>query len=228
MLKIPAPTDLVRCMVALSLVVAAACSSGGNPSGVQAEEPLDPGEAGAKPSGGDSGAGAPSGNGGNASPPEPVGSGSMGSVGEEPAEEPTPDRGEGGGPSDEPRAEGGSGGAAEEPEEPGEPSLPSEAFLRGQELAAKNGCATCHQADFGGFTVFPNITPDSKTGIGDWTNEQIIAAIRDGRDVDGSALCATMQRYAFSDEQMSDVIAFLRGLPPVARRITSTCPGHGE
>ena len=75
--------------------------------------------------------------------------------------------------------------------------------------------------------MFPNITPDAETGIGSWTDEQIVSALRDGKDRDGSTLCITMQRYSFSDEQAADLVAFLRGLPGVSNAITSECPGHG-
>jgi hypothetical protein len=39
------------------------------------------------------------------------------------------------------------------------------------------------------FDAYPsNITPDAKTGIGTWTDGQIIAAIREGRQPDGLRL----------------------------------------
>jgi hypothetical protein len=113
---------------------------------------------------------------------------------------------------------GGSGG-----EEPGSME-PSEAFLRGEALVELNACAVCHQVDMGGFTVFPNISPDELTGIGSWTDDEISAAIREGVDKDGAAMCATMQRFPFDDAQVADVIAFLRGVPAVKRSITSDCP----
>lgn len=130
----------------------------------------------------------------------------------------------GGAPSTEPEPSvGGSGGAGEDPE----PSEPSPGFMRGKELVELNGCVTCHQVDFGGFTVFPNISPDAVTGIGKWTDGEIAAAIRNGLDADGSKMCAMMTRFSFDDAQMADVIEFLRGIPAVSRKITSQCPGHG-
>jgi hypothetical protein len=109
-----------------------------------------------------------------------------------------------------------------------DPVPPSEEFLRGQELVEQNECVTCHQANFAGFTVFPNITPDEETGIGSWTDEQIITAIRDGVDVDGKSMCPTMMRYSFDSEQLDDIVAFLRGIPAVKNKIRSQCPGHGQ
>lgn len=128
--------------------------------------------------------------------------------------------GSAGTPATEPGAGGGSGGSAEEPGVP----EPTPEFLRGQALAEKNTCASCHQADFGGFTAFPNITPDEATGIGSWTDEEISKAIRNGVDRGGGKICETMQRFPFNDEEMADMIAFLRGLPPVERALTADCP----
>jgi mono/diheme cytochrome c family protein len=65
---------------------------------------------------------------------------------------------------------------------------------RGRYLAVLGDCAACHTAPGGqafagglalqtpfGKIVAPNITPDRDTGIGNWTDEQFIAALRDGR-----------------------------------------------
>lgn len=123
----------------------------------------------------------------------------------------TPDVGEGGASGGEPESE-----------------PPSAEFLRGRALVEQNECVTCHQENFAGFTVFPNITPDEATGIGTWTDEQIVAAIRDGVDADGKSMCPTMMRYSFADEQLSDIVAFLRGIPAVHHKLTSQCPGHGK
>ena len=215
--------DLLRYFVVLPLAVAAACSSGGGePSGVGSEQQVD-GSASAGAAGSqDEPSAPPLAAGGDSSKPDPIASGNVGSVGDEPDEEPEPPREGSGGSPTEPSGQAGAGG------ESAEPAGPSEAFLRGEELAKQNACVTCHQADYAGFTVFPNITPDPETGIGSWSDQQISDAIRGGRDADGSTLCVTMQRYALSDDQVADVVAFLRGLRPVSHRITSACPGHGQ
>jgi hypothetical protein len=96
--------------------------------------------------------------------------------------------------------------------------------LRGEALVVQNECVTCHQENFAGFTVFPNITPDVETGIGSWTDAQIITAVREGVDAEGAPLCELMERYAFSDDQAADLVAFLRGIPSVSSRNTSKCP----
>lgn len=220
----------VRAMAALVALACWACSSNGasdSASGDGSERHLDGAHAGSAAAAGAGAGGASEATGGAAEPPNGQGTGDTGSVGVEP-----PDRngdgdgdGQGGSPTGPDNAAAGAGGdAAGVPE----PAAPSEAFLRGEALVTENQCVTCHQRNFAGFTVFPNITPDVETGIGGWTDAQIMAAIREGVGADGASLCATMQRYPFSDEQASDVVAFLRGVSPVSNRITGVCPGHAQ
>jgi mono/diheme cytochrome c family protein len=63
-----------------------------------------------------------------------------------------------------------------------------------------------------------NITPDRETGIGDWSDEEIIAAIRDG-DARGKGVEAPVMPYylyaGMSDEDARDLVAHLRTLTPV-------------
>ena len=73
------------------------------------------------------------------------------------------------------------------------------------------------------FTVVtPNITPDEETGIGKWTDEQIIAAIREGRRPDGSIIGPPMpiaQYRAMSDNDVKALVAYLRQVPPVQNAV---------
>jgi mono/diheme cytochrome c family protein len=65
-----------------------------------------------------------------------------------------------------------------------------------------------------------NITPHEETGIGRWTDEEIDAAIRRGvvRDRGVEAPVMPYYRYAgLSDDDVADLIAYLRSLPPVRR-----------
>lgn len=150
--------------------------------------------------------------------PEP-GSGNTGSVGEhDPDGDPNAGKGN---HADDPAPEPGEGGAHGDGDDP---SAPTEGFLRGQAFVTQNECTMCHTENFAGFTVFPNITPDRETGIGSWTDAQIVAAIRDGLEPGGATLCDTMARYPLSDEQAADVVEFLRGIPAVSNRLTSDCP----
>ena len=69
----------------------------------------------------------------------------------------------------------------------------------------------------------PNITPDPETGIGRWTDNQVIVAIREGRRPDGSLLGPAMPFRSYrslADEDVKAIVAFLRGLPPVYNPIT--------
>lgn len=67
--------------------------------------------------------------------------------------------------------------------------------------------------------VYPaNLTPDPKTGIGGWNDEQIIRVIRSGVDRAGRQHLSVMPWPAYgklSDEDALAIAAYLRSLPPV-------------
>jgi mono/diheme cytochrome c family protein len=68
----------------------------------------------------------------------------------------------------------------------------------------------------------PNITPDPETGIGAWTDEQIIVAIREGRRPDGTMLGPFMPFELYrelSDTDVKAIVAYLRSLPPVRHEV---------
>lgn len=68
------------------------------------------------------------------------------------------------------------------------------------------------------FLVAPNLTSDTETGIGTWTDDQLARAIREGIGHDGRTLFPVMPYQRFrqmSDEDLASVIVFLRSLPPV-------------
>jgi mono/diheme cytochrome c family protein len=63
-----------------------------------------------------------------------------------------------------------------------------------------------------------NITPDTQTGIGTWTDEQIITAIRLGRRSNGERLIPVHPYLAFNgmaEEDLRALVAYLRTVPPV-------------
>ena len=65
-----------------------------------------------------------------------------------------------------------------------------------------------------------NITPDRETGIGGWTDEQIITAIRLGRRSNGERLVPVHPYTVFNGmgaEDLKALVAFLRTLPAVKR-----------
>jgi mono/diheme cytochrome c family protein len=65
-----------------------------------------------------------------------------------------------------------------------------------------------------------NITPDRQTGIGAWTDDQIIAAIRLGRRPNGERLIPVHPYPVFNGMAETDLralVAYLRSVPPVNR-----------
>ena len=73
--------------------------------------------------------------------------------------------------------------------------------------------------------VAPNITPDRKTGIGRWTDEEIKEAIRSGIGRDGHRLNPEMPYDYFklmTDDDTKSIIAYLRSLPPVSHQLPRT------
>jgi mono/diheme cytochrome c family protein len=73
------------------------------------------------------------------------------------------------------------------------------------------------------FTAFPpNITPDPATGIGSWTEAQIVTALREGRTPDGRILRPPMpigMYRVMSDHDAYAVATYLRSLPPVVSKV---------
>jgi Cytochrome c, mono- and diheme variants len=65
----------------------------------------------------------------------------------------------------------------------------------------------------------PNITPDSTTGIGQYTDGQIARVLRHGVRPDGTAAFNLMPFHDMSEEDMTAVISFLRSQPPVQNKI---------
>src|SRR5688500_18376151 len=65
-----------------------------------------------------------------------------------------------------------------------------------------------------------NITPDRETGIGSWTDEQIITAIRLGRRPNGERLLPVHPYTVFNGmtaDDLKTLVTFLRTVPPVKR-----------
>jgi mono/diheme cytochrome c family protein len=71
--------------------------------------------------------------------------------------------------------------------------------------------------------VSSNITPDDETGIGKWTDDQIVRAIRDGLRPDGSLIGPAMpsvQYRELADEDVWAIVAYLRTVPAVHNLVT--------
>jgi mono/diheme cytochrome c family protein len=75
---------------------------------------------------------------------------------------------------------------------------------------------------FPGVVAAQNITPDPEFGLGQWTDGEILRAIRDGVDRNGDALFPMMPYQHFrymSDEDAKSVIVYLRTLKPIHKGV---------
>ncbi len=73
--------------------------------------------------------------------------------------------------------------------------------------------------------VKPNISPDRETGVGEWTDEELARAIREGIGRDGRRLYFQMPYVYFrdlSDEDLASVIAYIRSIEPVKNKLAPT------
>ena len=72
---------------------------------------------------------------------------------------------------------------------------------------------------FPGHIRAPNLTPDLETGIGSWTDGELVRAIREGVSKDGRPLFPMMPYGSYgkslSDEDVLAIVAYLRTLPPI-------------
>ena len=104
-------------------------------------------------------------------------------------------------------------------------------------FAATTGCG-CHfnkdlKAPAGGMkfegpfgvVYASNITSDPETGIGSWTDQEIVDALRLGKGHGGAQLFPIMPYMAWSamsDQDAYDLVAALRTLPPVKNAVPKT------
>ena len=75
------------------------------------------------------------------------------------------------------------------------------------------------------FLNSPNITPDPATGAGNWSDDALARAIREGVGHDGRTLFPMMpyQNYRkMSDEDLASVITYVRSLPPISKQQPKT------
>ena len=115
---------------------------------------------------------------------------------------------------------------------------------RGKYLATIMDCAGCHtggalmgKPDPGkqlagetigfalpGLGVFypPNLTPDRETGLGAWTEAQVIAAVRTGVRPDGRHLAPIMPWHSYAaltDEDARALATYLKSIPAVRNKV---------
>ncbi len=115
---------------------------------------------------------------------------------------------------------------------------------RGKYLVTIAGCNDCHtpgyflgKPDFSrtlagsdvgfavpgvGAFVGPNLTPDKETGLGTWTDDQIVAALTTGVTPDRRKLSPIMpwqELAALTPDDAKAIAAYLRSLPPVKNAV---------
>jgi mono/diheme cytochrome c family protein len=110
-------------------------------------------------------------------------------------------------------------------------------IAEGHYLAIAGDCAACHTDPGGapyaggvvlhtpfGNLVGSNLTPDKATGIGSWTDEQFVNAVKYGIGHDGERLFPGMPYVYFNNVSRADILkirAYLATLPPVHNEIKS-------
>jgi mono/diheme cytochrome c family protein len=70
--------------------------------------------------------------------------------------------------------------------------------------------------------IAPNITPDVATGIGQWSDEEIVRAIKEGIGKNGRLLNPEMpSRYFHSlgDDEVHSIVLYLRSIPAVRNQL---------
>jgi mono/diheme cytochrome c family protein len=109
---------------------------------------------------------------------------------------------------------------------------------RGKYLVTIGICESCHTPkDASGHAVpsrylagggkvgglnTPNLTSDRETGLGNWTDAQIIDAIRNGKRPDGAAVRPPMGVFFYrdlSDNDMRAIVAYLRTVPAIENKV---------
>ena len=112
----------------------------------------------------------------------------------------------------------------------------SEVIARGEYLARAGNCMGCHTTTGGaefaggrgvatpfGVVFAPNITPEARTGIGNWSVDEFWRSLHHGRSKDGRLLYPAFPYPSFthvSREDSDALYAFLRSVPAVERANT--------
>jgi mono/diheme cytochrome c family protein len=111
-------------------------------------------------------------------------------------------------------------------------------LANGATMFHAGGCAECHatpgskdktklggglalKSPFGTFNV-PNVSPDSKHGIGAWTEAQFVTAVMKGTSPSGAHLYPAFPYASYAHmriEDVRDLFAYMRTLPPVESEV---------
>jgi len=121
-------------------------------------------------------------------------------------------------------------------------------IARGKQISYSSACIDCHTpgtfygatdttrmmsgSELGwegpwGVTYPRNLTPDMETGIGSWTEEDIVTAIRTGHRPDQSLILPPMPWLAYShmsDEDVYALAAYIKSLPPIRHKVPDRIP----
>ena len=83
-----------------------------------------------------------------------------------------------------------------------------------------------------GVSYSANLTPDENTGIGSWSEDTFVGALRTGRHMGVSRpILPPMPWGAFrnlADEDLRSIYAYLRTVPPVRNRVPEPLPPSGS
>lgn len=128
------------------------------------------------------------------------------------------------------------------------PMTQADKVARGEYLTTIMGCNDCHTPgtffgapDFSrklsgselgwvgpwGKTYPRNLTPDAETGIGAWTEDDIVKAIRTGMRADGTEVLPPMPWPMYtnlSDDDAYSIAAYLKSLPAVSHKVPDKLP----
>jgi mono/diheme cytochrome c family protein len=89
------------------------------------------------------------------------------------------------------------------------------------ETLGRGGTAFSEAEGVPGVVCAQNITSDRETGLGAWTDGEIMRAIREGVSRDGHALFPMMPYTHYrnmSDDDVRAIVAYLRTLPPIKHK----------
>jgi mono/diheme cytochrome c family protein len=92
-------------------------------------------------------------------------------------------------------------------------------------VAGRRGAGVIWAATDTPWLVAPNITSDKETGAGNWSDDTLARAIREGIGHDGRALFPIMPYADFrsmSDEDLASIIVYIRTLPPIRNQLPGT------
>ncbi|MBL9033467.1 MAG: c-type cytochrome [Rhodospirillaceae bacterium] len=77
----------------------------------------------------------------------------------------------------------------------------------------------------------PNLTPDAETGLGKWSDDEIITAFTTGMRPDGRQLAPAMPWMSYGHinaEDAAALVAYLRALQPVEHKVPGPFPAEAK